>query len=185
MADDAAETSAPLGMWVFLASEIMMFGALFMALAVTRWADTAGWVQGSTRLHLWMGTANTAVLLASSGVVAMAVVAVHRGRRREAAWELGVAALLGVVFLAIKGTEWVLEWQDGLMLPQAAALRPFFEFYFLATGLHAFHLTCGVALVAALALRRSGEAAVRLGGLYWHFVDVVWIFLFPILYLAR
>jgi cytochrome c oxidase subunit 3 len=185
MADDAAEVPAPLGMWVFLASEVMMFGGLFMALAVMRWRGAEGWTQGSRLLHLGLGTANTAVLLVSSAAVALAVTATHRGHRREARWELVVAAVLGAVFLAIKAIEWGLEARDGLMLPAEAALRPFFAFYYLATGLHALHLAVGGALMGMLALRRAGPEAVMLAGLYWHFVDVVWIFLFPILYLAR
>jgi cytochrome c oxidase subunit 3 len=175
-------------MWVFLASEVMMFGGLFMALAVMRWRDAAAWKDGSRHLHLWLGTANTAILLVSSAVVALAVTAVRRGRRKEAAWELGIAAVLGLAFLIVKATEWGLEAREGLMLPQQPSLRLFFDFYYVATGLHALHLTVGVVLVAALGFlirRNPGHAgAVELGGLYWHFVDVVWIFLYPILYLA-
>lgn len=190
MAEDAAVTPspAPLGMWVFLASEVMMFGGLFMALTVMRWRDTAAWKEGSRHLHLWLGTANTAILLVSSVVVALAVAAARRGRRQEATWELGGAAALGLAFLAIKAAEWWMEAGEGLMLPQQPNLRLFFDLYYVATGLHALHLCVGVVIVTTLAVlvRRSPGhvSAVELGGLYWHFVDVVWIFLYPILYLA-
>lgn len=190
MAEEATVTPAPapLGMWVFLASEVMMFGGLFMALAVMRWRDAAAWKEGSRHLHLWLGTVNTAILLVSSVAVALAVTAARRGQRREAAWELGGAAGLGAVFLAIKVTEWRLEAGEGLMLPRQPSLRLFFDLYYVATGLHALHLGLGVVIVASLAflIRRNPihAGAVEMGGLYWHFVDVVWIFLYPILYLA-
>jgi cytochrome c oxidase subunit 3 len=190
VAEDTAVVRPParLGMWVFLASEIMMFGGLFMALAVMRWRDAAAWKEGSRHLHLWLGTANTAILLISSVVVALAVTAARYGRRREAAWELAGAAILGLAFLGIKATEWGLEAGEGLMLPQQPGLRLFFAFYYVATGLHALHLGVGVLVTTALAflVRRSPDraGAVEMGGLYWHFVDVVWIFLYPLLYLA-
>ena len=188
-----------LGMWMFLATEVMMFGAVFMALTVYRTIHPAAMRAAAAHLHLAIGAANTAILLAGSALVALAEGAALAGRRREAAWELGAAALMGVLFVALKMTEWYLEYTEGLMpgisprfaLPQPAE-RLFFDLYYLATGLHALHLTVGVLLIGGLALRIAvgrlpvpeRGAVVGLAGLYWQFVDVVWIFLFPVLYLA-
>lgn len=186
MAEIAArpEGVGRLGMWLFLATETMMFGALFLALAVCRWRVAEAWKEASAHLHLWMGTANTAVLLTSSLAVAFAA---QKGRAR---WWFAVAALLGLAFLGIKGTEYVLEYRDGLMpgVGPAFQLSPgarlFFDLYFVATGLHAVHLGVGVGLLAFLILRDAEAGAVEAAGLYWHFVDIVWVFLFPIFYLA-
>lgn len=175
-AEAAVARPAQLGMWVFLAGEALMFGALFMALAVCRWLNPAAWRDMSAQLHLWLGTANTALLLTSSLTMALAVEAARQGRR--AGPLLLATALLGLAFLGVKGTEYLLEIRDGLFpgkLPM--------QMYFLATFLHGLHLAVGCAATLWLALRRSA-VAVELVGLYWHFVDVVWVFLFPLFYLA-
>ncbi len=188
-----------LGMWLFLATEVMMFGAVIMALTVYRVIHAADMRAAAGHLHLGMGAANTALLLASSCVIALAVSAASAGRRREVLWELVGATLLGMAFLGIKMVEWFLDYRDGLMpgvsphfiLTQPAG-RLFFDLYFLATGLHAVHLAIGIVLAGGLAVRvgRGGlhlperSAVVEIVGLYWQFVDIVWIFLFPILYLA-
>jgi cytochrome c oxidase subunit 3 len=155
-------------------------------------------VEAARHFKLWLGAANTAVLLTSSLCVALAVEdARSRLRRRAAAW-FALAALLGLVFLGVKGTEYFLEYREGLMphLGPPSPLRPgpvdlFVDLYFVSTGLHAVHLLIGVGAVAtvaaAYAWRRSPPPAVvaEMTGLYWHLVDVVWVFLFPVLYLAR
>lgn len=196
-ADQAIEArrTAALGMWVFLASEVLMFGALFMALAVCRWLNADSWRQASADLHLWMGTGNTAILLTSSLIMALAVMWARRGHGRGTAGLLAATTLLGLAFLAVKGTEYWLEWRDGLMpgLGSGSALAGpgatlFFQLYFLATGLHALHLALGCLATGTLAvvtLRRGpADVPTEMIGLYWHFVDVVWVFLFPIFYLA-
>ena len=188
-----------LGMWLFLATEVMMFGAIFMALAVYRTIHPAEMRAAALHLHLGFGAVNTVLLLTSSGLVALAVNGAAAGAERHAAAELAGAALLGAVFIGLKLTEWYLEFGEGLMpgvsphfvLTQPAE-RLFFDLYYLSTGLHALHLAIGVVLIGGLAARvRSGNlvlpersAVVELVGLYWQFVDVVWIFLFPVLYLA-
>jgi cytochrome c oxidase subunit 3 len=185
------------GMYVFLGSEVMLFGGLFAALSAYRIAHPEAAVEAAHHFKLWLGTANTAILLTSSLFVALAVEAARKARRRAAAAWLGLAALLGLAFLAVKGTEYALEYQEGLM-PHIGPASPlgqgpanlFVDLYLVATGLHAIHLSIGVIAVGSLAialLRRRAPAAViaEMTGLYWHLVDVVWVFLFPVLYLAR
>jgi cytochrome c oxidase subunit 3 len=190
--------TATLGMWVFLATELMFFGALFLGYLHVRLGDPAGVAEASHHTHEWLGTINTAVLLTSSFAMALAVMAANAGARRAARGWLVATALLGLAFLAIKGTEYVLEWRDGLVpglhfaVPDPhGTTRLFFDLYFLMTGVHAVHLTIGIAIVASLVLRlrhpglAPGRAqAIELTGLYWHFVDVVWVFLYPLFYLV-
>ena len=190
--------TATLGMWVFLATELMFFGALFLGYLHVRLGDPAGVAEASHHTHEWLGTINTAVLLTSSFAMALAVMAANGGARRAARGWLAATALMGVAFVAIKGAEYFLEWRDGLVpglhfdVPDPrGTTRLFFDLYFLMTGVHAVHLTIGIAIVALLAhrLREPGMApgraqAIELTGLYWHFVDVVWLFLYPLFYLV-
>ena len=190
--------TATLGMWVFLATELMFFGALFLGYLHVRLGDPAGVAEASHHTHEWLGTINTAVLLTSSFGMALAVMAANAGARRAARGWLVATALLGAGFLAIKGTEYALEWRDGLVpglhftVPDPhGTTRLFFDLYFLMTGVHAVHLAIGLAIVAVLVfrLRSPGLApgraqAIELTGLYWHFVDVVWVFLYPLFYLV-
>ncbi len=189
-----------LGMFVFLASEIMLFGGLFAALFAYRILHPAAAAEAAQHLKLWFGTANTFILLTSSLLVALAVTAAREGRRGATAGLLAVSAGLGLAFLAVKGCEYRLEYLDGLMPgigpPSPLGNHPatlFISLYFVSTALHAVHVFVGVVLLAGTA---TGVGArhlklptrsntVELVGLYWHLVDVIWIFLFPILYLAR
>jgi cytochrome c oxidase subunit 3 len=186
------------GMYVFLGSEIMLFGGLFAALATYRIAHPQAAVEAAHHFKLWLGTANTAVLLTSSLFVALGVESARTGERRRAGGWFIAAAVLGVAFLAIKGTEYLLEYREGLM-PRVGPASPlkdrasnlFVDLYFVATGLHAVHLLIGVTAMTVVAgvygLRRRPPPAVvaEMTGLYWHLVDVIWVFLFPVLYLAR
>lgn len=186
-----------LGMAVFLASEAMLFGAVVMGLFALRSFEPASFAATSQRLNLVAGSVNTAVLLTSSLLVAIGAEARACDRKRVARWALGCAALLGLVFLAIKGSEYVQEYGEGLM-PGAGpkqdfatpGARMFMDGYFVATALHALHVTIGVAMLAGCAWRLRGDDApstvvVENIGLYWHLVDIVWVFLFPVLYLSR
>ena len=192
------QETATLGMWVFLATELMFFGALFFGYLHVRVHDPAGLAEASHHTHEWLGTINTAVLLTSSFTMALAVAAASGGSRRAARGWLAATAVQGVAFLAIKGIEYTLEWRDGLVpglhftVPDPHGTTAlFFDLYFLMTGVHAIHLAIGVAVVAWLVFRmRSpgmppGRAeAIDLTGLYWHFVDAVWVFLYPLFYLV-
>lgn len=185
------------GMAVFLASEAMLFGAVILGLLALRTFDVAAFATTSQRLSLASGTLNTAILLTSSFVVAVGVQARELGSSRLTTWLFGAAALLGVAFLAVKGLEYHSEYSEGLMPGVGArpsfgspGARMFMDAYFAATGLHAIHVTVGIVLLAGSAWRcRAADppSDVTIGniGLYWHLVDIVWLFLFPILYLSR
>jgi cytochrome c oxidase subunit 3 len=190
--------AAMLGMWIFLVTEVMFFGVLFMGYTAYRVVYHESFAEGSHHLKLLLGSINTAVLLSSSLTMALAIHAAQLGRRRALVGFLLVTMLLGAVFLGIKAFEYYYEYEEHLVPglnfafsgPNPGHVEIFFILYFFMTGLHAFHLTVGIGLVAVIALlawrgRYTSEyhTPVELTGLYWHFVDVIWVFLFPLLYL--
>jgi cytochrome c oxidase subunit 3 len=199
-APEAGPQVARLGMWIFLATELMLFGPLFLGYLYARTHFPEAFAEASRHTSFWLGTVNTAVLLTSSLSMALAVHAHEQGRDKAAPRWLVLAAVLGVVFLYIKvGNEYVHDWHEhlfpgpGFRFPAAFAggAEMFFYLYFAMTALHAFHLVIGVVatLLFALGLSRRRKAftaapRVELLALYWHFVDSVWIFLYPILYLV-
>ena len=192
--------AARLAMWVFLASEVMFFAGLFAMYASLRATYPAAFRAGARHQLLAYGTINTVVLITSSFTVALAVHALREGRRKLTSALLIASAVLGCGFLAIKGTEWAAHIREGIMpgrgysfarLP-GHGVHVFFNLYYAMTGLHAFHVMAGVVVLAWLARRtvRTRDAsdpglAVELGGLYWHLVDVIWLFLWPLFYLLR
>ena len=190
--------AAWLGMWVFLMTEVMLFSSLFTVYFYGRRLHPAGFESAGGRTELWLGAGNTAVLLVSSLAMALAVEAAKRGRCRELRARLLSTMALGAVFLALKGLEYAHHIRDGLLpgpafvYAPAALARPaelFFYLYFTMTGLHAAHIIIGLSWLAVLAVRSRNEDAdrsitVEVAGLYWHFVDIVWIFLFPMFYLG-
>lgn len=187
-----------LGMWVFLGSETLLFAALFGVFAGYRTAFPEAFVAGVHHNNALIGTANTAILLTSSLTAALAVLAIRFGFRRLSAAGLGVTVLLGGVFLALKFLEYSDHFEHGIYpagnytfqeLPLPGG-RLFFTMYYFLTGLHAAHVIGGMSFLAWLTvqtLRRrytaSKHNAVENGVLYWHLVDVIWIFLWPLLYL--
>jgi cytochrome c oxidase subunit 3 len=187
-----------LGMFIFLATEAMLFGALLLPLAVMRLEAPAAMRAGSELLELSFGTANTAILLTSSAVVALASELAGRGSRHVPAL-LAISAGLGVLFLVVKGFEYRSDVERGLMplfglaAGRSPEIRHFLNLYLVTTAMHALHVTGGVALLGTLAVRTATGATalpsramtVEAAGLYWHFVDIVWVFLFPLLYLVR
>ena len=186
-----------LGMWVFLATELMFFGPLFLGYAYGRWSFPAGFAAASRHTDVLLGTINTAVLLTSSVFVALGVRAARLDQPRSTRLFLLCAAALGVVFLALKGLEYDHEWLEHLVpwedfrfeAPHQRAAAFFYFLYFGMTGLHAVHLTIGIVVMGVLALRACSLAESRnqieMGALYWHFVDAVWVVLYPILYLVE
>jgi cytochrome c oxidase subunit 3 len=225
------------GMWVFLLTEIMMFGGLFTAYLIYRLKYYSAFVAGSSSISVGWGFANTLVLIGSSFTMAMAVWAAQQGKRRAQVWFLLGTMVLGATFLGVKAKEYYDKYDECHIpghiigkgfntwggceagdpakgniaeemrdpkkngdpsIPEGAAVQTaqqtqiFFSFYFAMTGLHAFHMLIGMGLMTWLLLRASrGEfgpqyyTPVELGGLYWHFVDIVWIYLFPLLYLIN
>jgi cytochrome c oxidase subunit III len=186
------------GMWVFLATEIMFFGGLFLAYMVYRYLYYSAWVAGSEAMDFWWGTINTAVLICSSLTMALAVRSAQVGQRKLLVMFLIVTMLLGCVFLGIKAVEYQGHWTEhqfpGLNFhfegPDPQHVELFFCLYWGMTGFHALHMVIGVVLVSIIAFfgwrGRYGPEyynPVENTGLYWHFVDIVWIYLYPLLYL--
>lgn len=192
------QEAVTLGMWLFLATEIMLFGGLFLVFQIYRINYPIGFVEAAHHLKPLVGGFNTAVLLGSSLSVALAVHAAQTGHSRRAALFLLLTIVLGATFLGIKGYEWLVDYHEGLVpgllwLVEGETANQqyiFFSLYFVMTGLHAFHMIIGIVLVGLVALaawrgRYNAEnyEHVELIGLYWHFIDVVWVFLYPVLYL--
>jgi cytochrome c oxidase subunit III len=190
--------AASLGMWVFLLTEIMFFGGLFTGYAVYRAAYPLAFAEGSRHLDILLGGVNTAVLIGSSLTMALAVHSAQVGERQALVRFLLLTMLLGLVFLGIKGLEYAHKFEEHLVPgqsfvaggPHAQQIQLFFGFYFSMTGMHAVHMVIGIGILAVLARQawrgRFSPAfftPVELTGLYWHFVDIVWIYLFPLLYL--
>lgn len=191
--------AAKLGMWLFLATEVMLFGGLFLGYTAYRYKYPQSFASGSEHLDILSGSLNTAVLIFSSFTMALAVTAAKRGQRARLVILLLATGLLGSLFLTIKGREYYEVYREHLAplasfvpRPPGRELELFFLFYFLLTGLHALHMLIGLGLVmlmASLALCNRISARyytpVEVVGLYWHFIDLVWIFLFPLLYLIK
>jgi cytochrome c oxidase subunit 3 len=191
--------AATMGMWVFLATEVLFFGGIFLGYTVYRIYYPQAFAEASRHTLIAFGSVNTAVLLISSTVMAFAVRAAKARRRALLSLLLLLTASLGAAFLVIKGFEYAREVREGL-LPGAGfriqAADPthtemFFYIYWLMTGVHALHVTIGVALIGFFALRAwlidafaNHDTPIDLLGLYWHFVDIVWVFLFPLIYLV-
>jgi cytochrome c oxidase subunit 3 len=192
--------TAAFGMWVFLASEAMFFGGLLFAYGYGRIRFAQGFAEASRATDVVIGTVNTAVLLTSSFLIALAVTAAARRRQRYVAPLLAATALLGLVFLVLKAFEYHADWTRGFfpgtgfhlgagVVPPGAEL--FCMLYFTMTSVHALHLTIGIVWtsIAAWGARRepaiwSAPPRLETAALYWHFVDVIWIFLYPLVYLV-
>ena len=193
----AAHGAASLGMWVFLCGEVLFFGVLFAAYVMMRVEHASAFAEASRETEVLLGTLNTAVLLTSSLTMALAARLSDTAQNRARAWLLAATAALGVAFLAIKGVEYSHDFDKHLVpgidfvvdSAQARGMELFFWLYFAATGFHALHLTIGVGAVLVMMARSwrrppGPDHAVELTALYWHLVDIVWIFLYPVLYLV-
>lgn len=187
-----------LGMWAFLITEVMFFGGLFAGYTVYRLQYPLAFYAGSHELDILLGGINTVFLIASSLTMAMAVHAAQVGKRKALVSYLLLTIFLGSLFLGVKVIEYGAKYEHHLIPgaafqfegPLAAQVELFFSFYFAMTGMHALHMIIGVGLLGVLTVRAwkgkySPEyySPVEMTGLYWHFVDIVWIFLFPLLYL--
>ncbi len=191
--------AATLGMWFFILQEVLFFGGLFAAYALYRWKYPLSFNHASRHLDIVLGTFNTAVLIASSLTMAMAVRSAQTGRARRVVGFLLGTGFLGSVFLAVKGYEYHHKWVEHLVPgpdflfpgPGGEHARIFVSLYFGMTGLHALHMVVGIVILLCL-LKPAWDGKytpenhnmIEGFGLYWHFVDIIWIFLFPLLYLA-
>jgi len=192
------EQAARLGMWLFLATEVLLFAALFTAYTLYRFLFSETFQQASALMDTGLGATNTVVLITSSLTVALAIHQVRQGKGKAAAILLLVTLAFGATFMVVKYFEYSHHFHEG-QLPgryyayadlRVPGVSMFFTLYFLMTGLHGLHVLVGMSVLAFLAVRcwRGAYSAayhtpVELGGLYWHLVDLIWIFLFPLLYL--
>jgi cytochrome c oxidase subunit 3 len=195
--------ASTLGMWVFLVTEVMFFGGMFMIYITYRILYPGAWVAGSNHLNVSLGALNTAVLICSSLTMALAVRSAQIGSKKGQIVNLILTILLGCVFIVVKYFEYAEKFEHHLVPGpsfNATGLIPaandpthqqlFFSIYFMLTGVHAAHMIVGIVLMTVIlimAMRGRFSASyytpVEISGLYWHFVDIVWIFLFPLLYL--
>ena len=189
-------TGAKLGMWLFILSELLLFGGMFILYAVYRYKSPADFHHASKELDVVLGTLNTMILLTSSLSIAVSITAIQRGGRRLSAVLLMVTMALGLLFLVNKGFEWTSKIGHGIY-PNSPILlaRPkgeilFFGLYYVMTGLHGLHVLVGVCvlcvmliLVAKDKLNHMHFVPFENAGLYWHLVDIIWIFLYPLFYL--
>ena len=190
--------SSTMGMWVFIATEVMFFGGLFISFAVYRMYYTLGFLEGSREMTLLIGSLNTVFLFTSCLTMSLAIHSVGHGKQSRAYWLLILTAVIGLLFLALKFLEYYLHYQEhkvpGIWFeshdPEAPAEQMFFMFYFVLTGLHAVHLSIGIGLVLVMAARTAigrfnsyYHTPISIVGIYWHFVDIIWTFLYVIFYL--
>ena len=198
--DDAEQQhdASTLGMWLFLVQEVMFFGGLFLAYVVYRTSFPEAFHAGSHELDIKLGAFNTVVLLTSSLTMALSVHAAQVSKRGMLIVNLLLTLFLGLVFLGVKVIEYAAKFEHHLVPgphfafhgPDATNAQLFFSLYFAMTGLHALHMIIGAGLLMVLIVRstqgmfnKNYYTPVEMVGLYWHFVDLVWIFLFPLLYL--
>ena len=185
-----------IGMWLFLFTEVLLFGALFIAYAVYLTLHRHEFVAGSGHLDKWLGALNTVILLTSSLTMALSIGALGRGKPTLAIRLMGVTLLCAAAFLVIKSFEWGGKFSHDIYPASDTVMRMppgeqvFYGLYFTMTGLHALHVIIGAgAIVAAMLLVRAERIRpdrivfLENVGLYWHLVDVIWIFLFPLFYL--
>lgn len=186
-------------MWIFLATEVLFFGGMFAAFSVYHLYNLRAFTEGSADMNILLGSINTAVLITSSLTMALSIRSAALGRRGWTVLFLLATALIGLVFLGIKFTEYYQHYEmhkaPGISFqsdkPDAAGIELFYVFYFAMTGLHAVHMTIGIGIVLVFATRAAlgsfnaeYHTPLEMLGLYWHFVDVVWVFLFAIFYIS-
>jgi cytochrome c oxidase subunit III len=188
-----------LGMWVFLVTEILFFGGMFTSYTIYRSLHYAAFEAGSHLLKVQFGATNTVVLICSSLTMALAIHSAQTGKSKGKiiGWLL-LTMLLGALFLGLKlRYEWYADYVEGIVpgiswngAEHAPGVELFMCFYFFMTGLHAIHMVVGLGILTVLVIMTARDkfsaeyyAPLEISGLYWHFVDIVWIFLFPLLYL--
>lgn len=192
------QEAATLGMWTFLATEILFFGGLFLSYIVYRTVYPNAFALASHHTILLFGTVNTAILLTSSLTMALAVHAAKEGKNKAIVRLLLCTIVLGLSFLAVKGLEYHQDLDEHLWpgpnfkssLPPQSQI--FWVLYWIMTGVHAVHVTVGVGVISFIAFQAARRkysseyhTPVEITGLYWHFVDIIWIFLYPLLYLIN
>ena len=197
MSSHLDESGKKLGMWLFLYTEIILFGGLFVLYAVYFAEYTAEFIEGGKELSRMFGLVNTIILLISSFAVAAAITAIQKKDKRNAIVGVGAAILCGAIFLINKYFEWGHKIHNGIypnsekLVDGPGGLNQFFGLYYVITGLHGIHIIIGmtlllVSMVYVMTDRITHDrfALLENSGLYWHLVDLIWIFIFPLFYLV-
>jgi cytochrome c oxidase subunit 3 len=190
------DTASKLGMWLFLLSEILLFGGLFILYSAYRYKYSVDFHLAAGELNRLLGTLNTLILLTSSLTMATSISAIQKGNRRLCAYLLIATIVLGLLFLFNKGLEWEAKIEHGIypsssiLLGRAKGDIIFFGLYYVMTGLHGLHVLVGVCVLSVMLIlirrkkiNQSHFVPLENSGLYWHMVDMIWIFLFPVFYL--
>jgi cytochrome c oxidase subunit 3 len=192
------DTGSRMGLWLFLFSELILFGGMFIIYAVYRFLHPDEFRLAAAELDAFIGTINTMVLLTSSMTVAMSITAIQRGKKYISMALIGTTLVLALVFLVNKYFEWSHKISIGIY-PQSPELmnKPqgevlYFGLYYVMTGLHAVHVIIGMAVLAFMfvfiakgVINQGSFVKLEAGALYWHLVDIIWIFLFPLFYLIH
>ena len=189
-------TGAKIGMWLFLFTELLLFGGMFLLYAVYRSKHPQDFHNAARELNSVVGALNTVILLSSSLTMALSIASVQRGNKKWSSRFLGLTILLGLAFLVNKYFEWGAKFSHGIypnspeLLKHSAGEVLFFGLYYMMTGLHGLHVIGGVVLLSVMlfyvsrgAVNRTDFVKLENSGLYWHLVDIIWIFLFPLFYL--
>jgi cytochrome c oxidase subunit III len=189
-------TASKIGMWLFIFTELLLFGGLFIVYSIVRFTHQSAFHLAAQELDLFLGATNTVLLLISSMTIAMSVSAVQYGHKKFTLWLICITMLIGLIFLVNKYFEWKVKFGHGLY-PGSEILHGlgngdtlFFGLYFFMTGLHALHIVAGLSILGWILYRVAHNKInathfvhLENGALYWHLVDVIWIFLFPLFYL--
>lgn len=187
-----------MGMWLFLFTEILLFGGLFILYAGYRFIYSEGFAAAATELDVLLGTINTVILLTSSLTVVLAIVALQKENKKLSLFFLWVTVLCGLIFLVNKYFEWGAKFHHGVY-PKGPALQNmsegevmYFGLYFVMTGLHGLHIVVGLIFIGYVMRQIQKDFITSINfqklensGLYWHLVDIIWIFLFPLFYLIH
>jgi len=192
------DLSSKLGMWLFLFTEMLLFGGLFVVYTIYRYLNPTAFHQAAQELSIFVGTLNTIILLCSSASIAMSITAIRLKNKKAALLLLGVTIILGLAFLVNKYFEWGNHLREHIYPGSAIlALRGqgdvlFYGLYFFMTGLHALHIIIGLVFIGVVTVSVSKNrithnnfSLLENSGLYWHLVDLIWIFLFPLFYLIH
>jgi len=190
------DTGAKLGMWLFILSELLLFGGMFILYSVYRYKNPVDFHHASRELDVILGTLNTLILLTSSLTMALSISAIQKGNRKLSTYLLIATIFFGLLFLLNKGIEWSTKMNHGIYPSSPILLeRPkgeilFFGLYYVMTGLHGLHVLIGVAVLSVMLnfllrdkISQTHFVPLENSGLYWHLVDIIWIFLFPLFYL--
>ncbi|MCF8368563.1 MAG: cytochrome c oxidase subunit 3 [Bacteroidales bacterium] len=192
------DEASKFGMWLFLFTELLLFGGLFLVYTIYRYLNSDAFLHASYELNVIMGTINTVVLLTSSLTVALSITALQKGNTKLSLWLIIATIIFALTFLVIKYFEWTAKFDHGLFPgmehynQMAPGEKMFFFLYFFMTGLHGLHVIIGGVLLGFVyrAIQKKEVTSTNFvylenGGLYWHLVDIIWIFLFPLFYLIH